>query len=352
MSHTRLHAKAEMYVAFAASDAWGDSYEFLPALVLLTTSEPRTLRFLRELRTVIDQHKHRYVTVRLPAAAGAVVFAPGRMLDEACLTHLDGETPISLIDALNEARAPFDRERRAAEKQRRRQERKRTQIREDPLVVRRLLRSDDTGIPTYLGELNAAGRAAAKIAIAAKDDKLLAQERALFEVMGHALEDVLVEPGFLEAPSPTEAVVRAVAALAERYRSEQRRRIDGLAARYGEGPSLRQVRAMLDGGELLDSPAVEGLTAKAHADSEAMIEQEQRRTAYEWWRARRRPTRQANRAAQAARTLPRGVLRRDRRRAPTHLQPLPRSRLPHARRDRHRQANEGAMPLLRQPHPT
>jgi hypothetical protein len=59
MSHTRLHAKAEMYVAFAASDAWRDSYEFLPALVLLTTSEPRALRFLHALRVVIEQHKRR-----------------------------------------------------------------------------------------------------------------------------------------------------------------------------------------------------------------------------------------------------------------------------------------------------
>jgi hypothetical protein len=110
------------------------------------------------------------------------VFAPGRILDEACLTHLDGETPIPLIDV------------------------------------------------------------------------------------------------------PTQAAVRAVAALAERYRSEQRRRIDELTARYGEGPSVRQTRATLDGGELLDSAAVEGLSGRARADCEAMVEQEQRRTVYQWWR--------------------------------------------------------------------
>jgi Replication-relaxation len=284
MSHTRLHAKAEMYVAFAASDAWRDSYEFLPALVLLTTSGRRALRFLHALRVVVEQHKRRYATVRLPAAAGPVVFAPGRMLDEACLTHLDGETPISLIDVLNEARAPFDRERRAAEKQQRKQERKRSQIREDPLAVRRLLRRTDTGIPTYLGELNAVGRAAAKMAIASTDDELLAEERTMLQVIGNELEDVLVEPGYLEAPSPTEAAVRAVAALAVRHRSEQHKRIDELAARYGEGPSVRQTRATLDAGELLDSAAVEGLSGRARADCEAMVEQEQRRTAYEWWR--------------------------------------------------------------------
>jgi hypothetical protein len=284
MSHTRLHAKAEMYVTFAASDAWRESYEFLPALVLLTTSGPRALRFLHALRVVIEQHKRRYSTVRLPAAAGPGVFAPGRMLDEPCLTHLDGETPTSLIDVLNEARAPFDRERRAAEKQQRKQERKRTQIREDPLAVRRLLRRNDTGIPTYLGELNAIGRAAAKMAIASTDDELLAEERTMLQVIGNELEDILVEPGYLEAPSPTEAAVRTVAALAKRHRSEQYRRIDELAARFGEGPSLRQARATLDSSELLDTGTIDGLSGRARADCAAMGEQEQRRCAYEWWR--------------------------------------------------------------------
>ena len=189
MSHTRLHAKAEMYVAFATSNAWQDSYEFLPALVFLTTSEPRAQGFLRELRTVIDQH-----TVRLIAAAGSVVFAPGRMLDEACLTHLGSESAVTLVDVLNEARTPFDRELRTAEKQRRRQERKRTQIRADQLAVRRLLRRNNSGIPAYLEELNDVGYTAIHIAIASTGDELSAEERTMFEVIGRELEDVLVNP--------------------------------------------------------------------------------------------------------------------------------------------------------------
>jgi hypothetical protein len=105
----------------------------------------------------------------------------------------------------------------------------------------------------------------------------------MLQVIGNELEDVLVEPGYLETPSPTEAAVRAVAALSERHRSEQRRRIDDLAARFGEGPSLRQVRAILVGGELLGAGTVDGLSGRARADCEAG-EQEQRRTAYECWR--------------------------------------------------------------------
>ena len=284
MSHTRLHAKAEMYVAFAASDAWQDSYEFLPALVFLTTGEPRAQRFLRELRTVIDQHERRFVTVRLTAAAGPVVFAPGRMLDKACLTHLGSESAGMLADVLNEARAPFDRELRAAEKQRRRRERKRTQIREDPLAVRRLLRRDDSGIRAYLGELNDVGYTAVRIAIASTGDELLAEERTMFEVIGRDLEDVLVDPGYREAPAATDAAVRAVAGLVERYRSDQGRRIEELAARYGEGPALRQACGTLLGGELLDAPAIDGLSGRACSDHEAMVEQAQRRAAYEQWR--------------------------------------------------------------------
>ena len=283
MSHTRLRAKAEMYVAFAASGAWQDSYEFLPALVFLTTSEARALRFLRDLHAVIEQHERHRVIVRLSAAAGPVVFAPGRMLDEACLSHLDGESAVSLVDVLNEARAPFDDERRAAEKRRRKRERQRSQIREDPLAVRRLLRREDTGIPAYLAELGDVGCVVAKMAITSNDDALPAEERAMFEVMGRELEDVLIEPGFLEA-SPTDAVARTVDALARRYRAEQRAQIDRLAAHYGEGPGLRQVRATLDHGELLDTVTVDGLVLRARADGEAMIEQEQRRAAYEWWR--------------------------------------------------------------------
>lgn len=284
MSHTRLRAKAEMYASYAASDAWRSAYEFLPALVFLTTSEPRALRFLHMLRGAIEQHKRPYVTVRLVAAAGPVVLAPGRVLEEACLTHLDGETQVTLIDVLNEARAPFDRERRAAEKRRRTKERKRTEIREDPLVVRRLLLREREVVVSYLEQLDAVGRTAVQIAAASKDDDLPAAERTMFEVFGHELGDKLIESGCRQAPAPKEAAVRAVADLVEHYRSAQRRQTGELTARYGEGPSLRRARATLDAGELLDARNVEGVAGAARSDSEAMVAQEQQRVAYEQWR--------------------------------------------------------------------
>jgi hypothetical protein len=284
MSHTRLRAKAEMYASYAASDAWRGACEFLPALVFLTTSEPRALRFLHMLREVIEQHKRRHVTVRLVAAAGPVVFAPGRVLAEACLTHLDGETQVTLIDVLNEARAPFDRERRAAEKRRQTKERKRTEIREDPLLVRRLLLRESEGIASYLEELDAVGRTAVQIAVASRQDDLSAQERAMFEVFGNELGDILIEPGFRRAPVPKEAAVRAVSDLVEHYRSAQLRRINELTARYGEGPALRQARATLDAGELLDARTMRELTDQARSNSGAKIEQARQRVAYEQWR--------------------------------------------------------------------
>jgi protein involved in plasmid replication-relaxation len=284
MSHTRLRAKAEMYASYAASDAWRGAYEFLPALVFLTTSQPRALRFLHMLRGAIEQHKRRYDTVRLVAAAGPVVFAPGRVLAETCLTHLDGETQVTLIDVLNEARAPFDRERRAAEKRRETKERKRTEIREDPLLVRRLLLRESEGIASYLEQLDAVGRAAIQIAVASGQDDLSAQERTMFEVFGNELGDILIEPGFRRAPVPKEAAVRAVSDLVEHYRSAQLRRINELTARYGKGPALRQARAILDAGELLDARTMQELADQARANSEAKAEQEQQRAAYDQWR--------------------------------------------------------------------
>lgn len=284
MSHARLHAKADMYASFAASDAWRDRYDFLPALLFLTTSESRARRFLHVLRAVIEQHKRRYVTVRLAAAAGAVVLAPGRMVEEACMTHLDGESPAALLDVLNEARAPFDRERRAAEKRRQTKERKRTQMREDPLVVRQLLRRDSRGITAYLEQLDQVARTAVETVIASTDDHLLAEERTMLKVAGDELEDVLIEPGFRRALAPSASAVQAVGDLVECYRSIQRRRIDELTARYGEGPSLRRALGTLRDGELLDARTVDGLSDRAHSDSEAMVEQEQRRATYEQWR--------------------------------------------------------------------
>jgi hypothetical protein len=284
MSHTRLHAKAEMYASFAASSVWRDRYDFLPALVFLTTSESRTRRFLHVLRAVIDQKKRQYTPIRLAAAAGPIALAPGRMLDEACMTHIDGETPVTLIDILNEARAPFDRERRAAEKRRQAKERKRTQIREHPLIVRRLLRRERIGTTGYLEQLDQVGRTAVEIAIASSDDHLLADEHSVLTVVGHELEDVLLEPGFRRSPTPTATAVQAIADLVRCYRSAQRRAIEALAARYGEGLGLRRALATLQEGDLLDASTADALADRARSDYEAMVEQQQRRGAYEQWR--------------------------------------------------------------------
>jgi hypothetical protein len=91
----------------------------------------------------------------------------------------------------------------------------------------------------------------------------------MFEVFGHELGDILIEPGFRRAPVPKEAAVRAVSDLVEHYRSAQLRRINELTARYGEGPALRQARATLDAGELLDARTMQELADQARSNSEA-----------------------------------------------------------------------------------
>jgi hypothetical protein len=69
----------------------------------LTDLDRRLLDSLCSLRVV----RQDYVTVRLAAAAGPVALEPGRLLEEACLTRLDGESAAMLIDIVNEARVPF-----------------------------------------------------------------------------------------------------------------------------------------------------------------------------------------------------------------------------------------------------
>jgi hypothetical protein len=49
MSHTRLRAKAELYAAYVASDAWRAHHPYLPALLFLTTTDTRARKFLKAL---------------------------------------------------------------------------------------------------------------------------------------------------------------------------------------------------------------------------------------------------------------------------------------------------------------
>jgi phosphoglycolate phosphatase-like HAD superfamily hydrolase len=274
MPHARLNAKAAMYASYAKSNAWREHYRFLPALLFLTTSQPRAARFLDALGTT---------STRLAAAAGPIALTPERMLCEPCMTHLNRESEVTLLDVLNEARAPYDRQRKAAEKRRRAKERKRKRMREDPLViVRQLLRRDSQDITAYLDELGQAGRTAIELAIATNDDHTHTKET--LELLAADLKAILSEPASRREPTPGFGVGKWVNSLVLGYETDQRMRINELVTRYGEGPGLRRARAALDAGKLLDASAFKGLADVASGDLEGIVEQENRRAAYEQWR--------------------------------------------------------------------
>jgi Replication-relaxation len=92
MSHTRLRAKAELYAAYAASDAWRSRHKFVPALLFLTTTDIRARRFLNALARVLSYGPSLHKRRAFVAGAAGIVWTPRRLLTEPCLADLDGNT--------------------------------------------------------------------------------------------------------------------------------------------------------------------------------------------------------------------------------------------------------------------
>lgn len=282
MSHARLRKKANLYAAYTAAGVWRERHLFLPALLFLTTTPVRAHRFLVALHAELAQNRRRYSQYKLAAGAGAVALEPARLLDGACLVDRDGEESLTLRDVLEVARTPYDRIERANRKRQQTQERKRAQLHEDPAAARKALQRFQGSHAGYLEELGADGRRAAEILIASADTPA-EPERAALDALVADLENVLVQPGGW-APSPSSTTRRAVDALLPFYSERHQRLIDGLTARYGEGPSIRWASKALRDKKLLDYRSAEDLPEKASRDAQAREEQERRRLAYLEWR--------------------------------------------------------------------
>jgi hypothetical protein len=269
MSHTRLRLKADLYAAFATADAWRERYEFMPALLFLTTTDARASKFLAALRAQLAHRTERQgKSTLLVAAAGELALTPGRMLDQACLTGLDGESRLALIDVLNQARAPFDRAREIAQKRARTIEQKQTRLQEDPLFARECLRRGGAGVDAYLHALDPPGCCAVEMLKASESDPL-PQEGEVLLTIARELQDVLIQPGFRQGPPPGQAAKEAIERLVACYRASQSRQIDELDARYGEGPGLRRAHHTLDKDGLIDAGHIRKLPEQARRDAEA-----------------------------------------------------------------------------------
>jgi len=119
----------------------------------------------------------------------------------------------------------------------------------------------------------------------ASTEEPTAEERRLLGAIAHDLGDALPEPRMDCLPSKA-AVLPALESLATRYHAAHTRLVDELAARYGEGPRLRQARRHVQAGALLGPITLTRLASYAERDAAAREEQQRRAAAYEAWRER------------------------------------------------------------------
>jgi hypothetical protein len=284
MSHTRLRQKADLYAAYTTAGDWQDRHLFLPALLFLTTTDTRARRFLVALQTALARNQRPYSRRTLVAGACALALAPSRLLDGRCLAAIEGDKPVALRDVLDAARAPYEQVQRTNQKRRETLDRKRAQLHEDPVAAREALRRfQGSHHHPYLEELGSVARQATETLIASTKSPL-PREQAVLKALVGDLEDVLVQPGFFQPPAPSADTKREVALLASFYREHQQRLVDELAARYGEGPSLRQARSVLHEGELIARHNIESLPGAAANDATARDEQHRLELAYVEWR--------------------------------------------------------------------
>jgi hypothetical protein len=279
MSHTRLRQKADLYAAYTTANDWQDRHLFLPAFLFLTTTGTRARRFLVALQSAIAHNQRPYRRRTLVAGAGALALQPSQLLDGRCLATVEGDEPVALLDVLNAARAPYEQIQRTNQKRRETLDRKRVQLREDPVAARDALRRFQDSRHSYLEELGSAARQAIAILIASTKSPL-PREQAVLKALVGDLEDVLVQPGFFQPPTPSADAKREAALLARFYREHQLRLVEELAARHGEGPCLRQARRVLDEGELIAHHNIESLPGAATNDATARGEQRRLELAY------------------------------------------------------------------------
>ena len=293
MSHARLKTKASGYAAYAAQAAWAEQHPFCPCLLFLTTTEPRAIAFLRLVNAMLDKHRRfsssyygdwgRGGTLAwFAAAACAHAREPGRALDEA---RWDDLTPagggLTLADCLNKARIAYDARRAKKEAAQRAREEHRQRLRTHPEAYRaHLLEKQLRFQDEHLAQFGEAGATALRLLLDSSEP-MSDLERDAFAAIVRQLDDDPLEAEPAPAPvPPTWADTEAVASLVDVYRRSQRARVDELARRYGEGPTIRRDRQQLAGGGLLSRYSCDSLEERAKRDREARGKQERLRVVY------------------------------------------------------------------------
>jgi hypothetical protein len=283
MSHTRLRAKAELYAAYAASEAWRGRHLFLPALLFLTTTDTRAIRFLDSLARALSYGPRRSTRRAFVAGAAGIAWTPSRLLSDTCLADLDQNTGLTLIEILGAARVPYEQALAHRQQQEEADETRRRQLREDPEAMRKLLADHTHALNAYVQALGPTGERAVEL-LQTSIDTPSANERDALRAIAHDLGQALPEPQAHELRAPGAAVRSEIALLVEHYRAAQSQRVTTLAARHGVGPSLRRAGDVLRDGGLLDRITHSQLPGDAEHDGAGRHEQRKRHDAYLDWR--------------------------------------------------------------------
>jgi hypothetical protein len=283
MSHTRLRQKAELYAAYVASDAWRGRHLFLPALLFLTTTDPRASKFLNALARALSYGPRRSSRRAFVAAAAGIAWAPSRLLTGAPLADLDGKVGLTLTDVLGTARAPYARALASQHEHEQAQDARRRALREDPEAMRRFLAEHAYELAAYVQALGAGGEQAVEL-LRASTGRPSPDERGVLSAIAADLDRALPEPHAQDLPSPGAGVRGEIALLIEHYRATQSRDVNALADRHGVGPSLHRASDVLSGGGLIDHITRTQLPADAARDTAGRREQHERQLAYLEWR--------------------------------------------------------------------
>jgi hypothetical protein len=285
MSHTRLCQKADLYAAYAGSEAWHGRHLFLPALLFLTTTDARAGKFLAALSRALSHGPRRRGRRAFVAAGAGIAWEPERLLTDACLADLDGNTGLALLDVLESARAPHERALAAQREREAADEARRRVLRENPEAMRKLLADYSYALASYVHALGAIGERAVEL-LCAGTGKLSMDEREVLRVIACDLDQALPEPLAHELPEPGPGVHTEIALLIEHYRREQTCQLERLASSYGELLCLARARETLQADGLLDPATVAGLASVAERDAASRRQQHERREAYLQWRER------------------------------------------------------------------
>jgi len=287
MSHARLKTKAAGYAAYAAQAAWTESHPFCPCLLFLTTTESRAVAFLKLLNGLLDkQGRGNYYRRQdfswFAAAACAHARELERMLAEACWDDLAlASGGLTLSDCLNKARVAYDATRAKEEAEQRARDAQRERLRVNPEVLRTYLQEKHLRFRgEHLAQFGEAGATALHVLLDSTEP-MRDVERAAFAALTRQLTDDPLEAETAPEPvPPTSTDGDAVASLVEVYRQRQRARVEELARRYGEGPTLRRDRTQLADGGLLGGYSCDSLEERARRDQQARTEQERLRLTY------------------------------------------------------------------------